>query len=104
MLFERKISTVNFLGTEIPEPRFLMDFLGFEKHLGSLDVGKRADFVVVDLNEPGMQPIYDPIQAMVYSASRHNVRTTYVGGREIKTDPADILREFESIPKRLFED
>jgi 5-methylthioadenosine/S-adenosylhomocysteine deaminase len=78
--------------------------LGLDKHLGSLDVGKRADFAVVNLNEPAMHPIYDPIQAMVYSASRHNVRATYVGGREVKTDPADILREFESIPKRLFED
>jgi fumarylacetoacetate (FAA) hydrolase len=33
MLFERKTPTVNLFGTEIPEPRFLMDFLGFEKHL-----------------------------------------------------------------------
>ena len=78
--------------------------LGLEKHVGSLDVGKRADFVVVNLNDPAMHPIYDPIQAMVYSASRQNVRATYIGGREITADAGDIMREFESIPKRLSED
>ena len=62
--------------------------LGLANQLGSLDVGKRADFVVVDLNDPAVQPVYDPIQAMVYSASRHNVRATYIGGREVTVDAA----------------
>ena len=62
--------------------------LGLADHLGSLDVGKRADFVVVDLNDPAVQPVYDPIQTMVYSASRHNVRATYIGGREVTVDAA----------------
>jgi len=33
MLFQRKVPTVNILGAQIPEPRVLIDFLGFEKHL-----------------------------------------------------------------------
>lgn len=33
MLFQRKVPKINLFGTEVPEPRFLMDFLGFEKHL-----------------------------------------------------------------------
>ncbi len=33
MLFQRSVPLVNLFGTEVPEPRFLMDFLGFEKHL-----------------------------------------------------------------------
>ena len=53
--------------------------LGLEKHLGSLDTGKRADFVVVNLNDPAMHPIYDPIQAMVYAASRQSVRASVDG-------------------------
>src|SRR3989454_1240066 len=54
--------------------------LGLSKLLGSLDPGKRADFVVIDLTDPAVQPVYDPITAMVYSASRHNVRATFIGG------------------------
>lgn len=33
MLFERKSNTVNIFGTQLPEPRVLIDFLGFEKHI-----------------------------------------------------------------------
>lgn len=67
--------------------------LGLAQYVGSLDAGKRADFVVVDLNDPAVQPVYDPIEAMVYSASRHNVRATYVAGHEVKIDPTDVIRE-----------
>jgi cytosine/adenosine deaminase-related metal-dependent hydrolase len=77
--------------------------LGLEGHVGSLEEGKRADFVVMDLNDPALHPIYDPIQTMVYSGSRHNVKATYLGGKEVRTDPAQIIKEFESIPKRLAE-
>jgi 5-methylthioadenosine/S-adenosylhomocysteine deaminase len=75
--------------------------LGLAAHLGSLEAGKRADFVVVDLNDLGVQPVYDPISAMVYSASRHNVRATYIGGREIPVDPTELIRECAKIAKRL---
>ena len=75
--------------------------LGLEQYLGSLEPGKRADFVVVDLNDPAVQPVYDPIEAMVYSASRSNVRATYVGGREVRVDAEDIVRECGVIAERL---
>jgi len=75
--------------------------LGLSEHLGSLDAGKRADFVVVDLNDPAVQPVYDPVSAMVYSASRHNVRATYIAGREVRVDSTEIVRECAAIAKRL---
>jgi cytosine/adenosine deaminase-related metal-dependent hydrolase len=75
--------------------------LGLSDQLGSLDIGKRADFVVVDLNDPGLQPVYDPIETMVYSASRHNVRATYIEGREVTVDAEDLVRECKMIAKRL---
>src|SRR5436190_23786379 len=75
--------------------------LGLAGQLGSLDIGKRADFVVVDLNDPAVQPVYDPIEAMVYSASRHNVRASYIEGREVRTDPSDLLKDIAKVAKRL---
>ena len=75
--------------------------LGLESQLGSLDIGKLADFVVVNLDDPAVHPVYDPVQTMVYSASRHNVKATYLGGQEVRTDPSDIMKELESIPNRL---
>jgi cytosine/adenosine deaminase-related metal-dependent hydrolase len=75
--------------------------LGLSKFLGSLEPGKRADFAVVDLSDPAVQPVYDPIAAMFYSASRHNVRATFIGGREITVDSAEIVRECAEIAEKL---
>ena len=75
--------------------------LGLAEHLGSLEAGKRADFIVVDLNDPAVQPVYDPISTMVYSGSRHNVRATYIAGREVCVDSTEIVRECAAIAKRL---
>jgi len=75
--------------------------LGLSQFLGTLDTGKRADFVVVDLTDPALQPVYDPIATIVYSASRHNVRATFIGGREINVDYRDLVRECAGIAERL---
>jgi len=75
--------------------------LGLSRLLGSLDPGKRADFVVVDLTDPAVQPVYDPITAMVYSASRHNVRATFIGGREMSVDSKHLIGECAAIAERL---
>ncbi|PYS01721.1 MAG: hypothetical protein DMG16_11570 [Acidobacteria bacterium] len=75
--------------------------LGLSQFLGSLDTGKRADFVVVDLTDPAVQPVYDPIAAMVYSASRHNIRATFIGGQETNVDYRDLVRECAAIAEQL---
>ena len=75
--------------------------LGLDNQLGTLDFGKRADFVVVDLNDPALQPLFDPIEAMVFSASRANIRATYVGGKQVSIDPAPVLSECKNAAKKL---
>jgi 5-methylthioadenosine/S-adenosylhomocysteine deaminase len=75
--------------------------LGMRDHLGSLDPGKRADFVVVDLSGPATQPIYDPVETMVYSASRSNVKATFLGGVEVDRDETEVLKEAAVIAERL---
>jgi 5-methylthioadenosine/S-adenosylhomocysteine deaminase len=75
--------------------------LGLDEHLGSLEVGKRADFAVVDLSGAPTQPVYNPIDAMVYSACRSDVKATYIGGKRVDVDDAEILREARAIARRL---
>jgi 5-methylthioadenosine/S-adenosylhomocysteine deaminase len=75
--------------------------LGLEKNVGSLEAGKRADFVVVDLGEPATQPIYDPVETMVYSASRSDIRATFLAGRAVTIDDSEILSEAAEIAERL---
>jgi len=55
--------------------------LGLEEQIGSIEVGKRADFILVDCTKPHMQPLVDPIAALVHSASGADVDTTIVDGR-----------------------
>jgi len=75
--------------------------LGLSQHLGSLEAGKRADFVVVDLDDPALHPIYDPIQTMVYSACRKNVRETYIAGESVRPDPSPLIQAVKEIGRGL---
>ena len=47
----------------------------------TIDVGKTADLIVIDLNRPNMQPINNITKNMVYSGSKENVKLTMMNGR-----------------------
>ncbi len=55
--------------------------LGLEDAIGSLEVGKRADLIVVDRDRPHLAPGPDPYSTLVYAARGTDVRTTIVDGR-----------------------
>lgn len=54
--------------------------LGMEDQVGSLDVGKRADIIAVDLSHSNQAPTHDPGQAVLFTASPSSVMMTMVGG------------------------
>ena len=54
--------------------------MGIDHLVGSVEAGKRADLVVLDLTQPEMQPLHDPISNIVYSASPRSVRDVIVDG------------------------
>jgi cytosine/adenosine deaminase-related metal-dependent hydrolase len=60
--------------------------LGMERDIGSLEPGKKADFVVFDLGHPEWVPYRDPIQALVWSATPASIRQTWVDGRRLVSD------------------
>ena len=60
--------------------------LGVEKYLGSLEVGKRADFVILDGDSPVLANIHDPFQAVVYCAGKTEVKEVWVDGENIFKD------------------
>ena len=57
-----------------------------EDELGSLEVGKKADLVIVDAHAPNVQPVYDPYASVALGAYPENVRTTIVNGRLVVRD------------------
>ena len=54
--------------------------LGLENQIGSLEIGKQADMLAIDLDYISTQPVYDPISQLVYSASREQVTDVWVAG------------------------
>jgi len=85
--------------------------IGKEKEVGSIEKGKRADLVLVDLKEPNMMPIHGKetvISNLVYSASGYNVDTTIVDGKVLmknrtysRLDPAKIEEGVGASVRRL---
>lgn len=73
--------------------------LHMEDKIGSIEVGKLADIIVIDTTAPNMVPVYNPYSALVYSAYAANVRHTIVDGkvlmqnREVLTVDEDKIRE-----------
>ncbi|WP_047396462.1 TRZ/ATZ family hydrolase [Chitinibacter sp. ZOR0017] len=54
-----------------------------EDRLGSLEVGKQADLIAVDLSAVGTQPCYDPVSHLVYAADRQQVSDVWIAGRAV---------------------
>ncbi len=57
--------------------------LGIDEHTGSLEIGKFADLVALDLSGLAQQPVYDPVSQLIYSTSRDTVRHVWVGGKQL---------------------
>jgi len=78
--------------------------------VGSIEVGKKADIIVVDGFKPHMRPLNNPVSHMVYAASGSDVKHTIVDGklvmynREILTfDEHKVLENAEKMAYRLYE-
>jgi 5-methylthioadenosine/S-adenosylhomocysteine deaminase len=65
--------------------------LGLLHEIGSVEPGKRADLIVVDLTRPHVTPVGDPYSALVYAARGSDVRTTIVDG-ELLVDGYQLTR------------
>ena len=54
--------------------------LGREHELGSLEAGKLADLIAIDLSDPFLQPVYDPASHLVYSHHGRAVSHSWIHG------------------------
>ena len=83
---------------------------GQPDQIGSLEAGKKADVVLVDLNTPLAMPVHKPVSALVYNVSAGNVDTVIVDGRVLMrgkrvlcVDEQALLAEARRVCGRLFE-
>jgi 5-methylthioadenosine/S-adenosylhomocysteine deaminase len=82
--------------------------LGLEEEIGSIEVGKRADLMVVDRDRLHLAPGADPYSTLVYAARGTDVRTTIVDGEllvddfaPVRVDPADVAAEAHAAGRAL---
>ncbi len=55
--------------------------LGLDEQIGSLEPGKQADIIAIDLHNSHTNPISKPHSAVAYSTNQDNIMMTMVGGR-----------------------
>jgi 5-methylthioadenosine/S-adenosylhomocysteine deaminase len=60
--------------------------LHMDKDIGSLEAGKKADLILIGLDEPHAVPMYDVYSQIAYSLKASDVETVVIGGRVIMHD------------------
>src|SRR5882724_5982214 len=60
--------------------------LHMEKEIGSLEPGKKADLIIISLDEPNAVPMYDIYAQLAYALKGSDVETVVIGGRVVMRD------------------
>ncbi|ATE74676.1 TRZ/ATZ family hydrolase [Lysobacter capsici] len=55
--------------------------LGFDAKVGSIEIGKQADLVCVDLGQIETQPVHHVVSQLIYATGRHQVGDVWIAGR-----------------------
>jgi 5-methylthioadenosine/S-adenosylhomocysteine deaminase len=77
--------------------------LKMEKEIGSIEVGKRADFILVDINQPHAVPLYNVYSHLAYAVNGSDVRTSVVDGRIVMLDRRVLTLDEEDAKSRARE-
>jgi 5-methylthioadenosine/S-adenosylhomocysteine deaminase len=84
--------------------------LGLEDEIGSLEVGKKADLVILDFQRPHLVPLINPLGNLVHTAQGRDVDKVIVdgrliveGGRSLLVDQEVILRDAQRAAERLWQ-
>jgi 5-methylthioadenosine/S-adenosylhomocysteine deaminase len=74
--------------------------LGLESRIGSLEAGKEADAIAVDLSAPSLTPCYDPVSHLVHACGREHVTDVWIAGERLVADRALLRIDAAAIDAR----
>jgi 5-methylthioadenosine/S-adenosylhomocysteine deaminase len=57
--------------------------IGLDRDIGSIEAGKSADIIAVDLSSINTQPIYNPISHLVYAVNSRQVTDVWIAGKRL---------------------
>jgi 5-methylthioadenosine/S-adenosylhomocysteine deaminase len=75
--------------------------VGMADRIGSLEIGKQADIIVVDTRSPHLTPMYHPASHIVYAAGGADVRHVLVAGRPVVKDRRLLTIDIEAVIDRV---
>lgn len=77
--------------------------LGLEDITGSIEVGKKADIIIVDTNKPHLTPMYNPYSHLVYAVRGNDVSHSIINGKLVMEDRKLLALDLDDILARARE-
>ena len=71
--------------------------LGIGEITGTLEEGKKADIIVVDINKPHLTPMYSPFSHLVYAARGNDVSHSIINGRLVMENRRLLTMDIEEV-------
>lgn len=85
------------------------EVLGIDSEVGSLEVGKKADIIIINLNKPHLCPVHNIYSTLAYSVDGGDVETSIIDGNIVMenriingVNEEEVLNECARIKRRLF--
>jgi 5-methylthioadenosine/S-adenosylhomocysteine deaminase len=75
--------------------------IGLDTEVGSLEVGKQADIVVLDTGRPHLVPMYHPASLIVYAAVGADVRDVFIAGKPVVRNRKLQTLDIDTVMKRM---
>ncbi len=82
--------------------------LDWGNRIGRIEAGAKADLIALDLNQPHLTPLYDPMSHLVYCAGPGDVRHVWVDGRQLVADgkilivdETEVMKEVSRIAEKI---
>jgi 5-methylthioadenosine/S-adenosylhomocysteine deaminase len=75
--------------------------LGLDDIIGSLEPGKRADIIIIDIHKPHLTPMYNPISHLVYAVKGSDVTTSIINGKIVMEDGRLLTLKLEDIIEEI---
>jgi 5-methylthioadenosine/S-adenosylhomocysteine deaminase len=75
--------------------------MGLQDITGSLEIGKKADVIIIDTHKPHLVPVYNPGSHIVYAAQGSDVQDIIVDGRILVKDRKLLTVDIENIIKKV---
>jgi 5-methylthioadenosine/S-adenosylhomocysteine deaminase len=104
-----KLHKVNLLDPTVMDARTVLKMatidgakaMGLDQDIGSLEVGKQADVIIIDTQKPHLVPMYHPVSHIIYAVQGSDVRDVIVAGRILVRDRKVLTLNLEETLKKI---